>query len=380
VDTLIAPQPAAPEPRPPRRPGRGPLIALVAILGLIALAGGWALARASTAPRPLTDPTPVAAPQSGIAGAVGVRSAGAHLEALQRVADQNGGNRAAGTPGYAASVEYVVGVLRAAGWDVRTEPFQLGGASHHDDTDHDDTDRDDTDRDEERRAGRTDVNVIAQTRTGDPNRVVLAGAHLDSVAEGPGINDNATGVAALLDIATALGGAPDVPNALRFAFWGGEEDGMIGSSAYVEGLSRAERKTVRAYVNLDMLASTNGGYFVQGGVGDDEEESGPAASAEIAKLLVEQLRVAGVEAENVEFDGGSDFVPFAEAGIPTAGVAAGDGQRKSRADAARWGGEAGEVHDPCYHRACDTLANVDPTKFEAFTDAVAATLVRLATG
>ncbi len=168
----------------------------------------------------------------------------------------------------------------------------------------------------------------------------MAGAHLDSVPEGPGINDNATGVAALLEIATRTGGSPDVPNALRFAFWGGEELGMYGSTAYVAGLSTAERQKLKAYLNLDMLGSPNPGYFVQGGVGDDRNEAGPTGSADMAKVLVEQLAAVGVKAENIEFDDGSDFAAFLEAGIPTGGLYAGDKKRKS-ADAGRPLGWAG---------------------------------------
>jgi aminopeptidase S len=378
MDTLIAPPPP-PGPHPPRRRrkrlrvGRG-LIAVVAVVALLALAGGWAIAQAVTAPRTVADPTALAVPQSGIAAEVSGRSATKHLEALQRIADANGGNRASGTPGYAASVDYVVGVLKQAGWDVRTEQFTHTDGHHGGD----EGDAGD-DGDGGAAAPTTDINVIAQTRTGDPNRVVVAGAHLDSVPEGPGINDNATGVAALLELATRTGGSPDVPNALRFAFWGGEELGMYGSAAYVAGLPAAERQKLTAYLNLDMLGSPNPGYFVQGGVGGSRDEAGPAGSADVAKVLVEQLAAAGVQAENVEFDDGSDFAAFLEAGIPTGGLHTGDKKRKSAAQATLWGGQEGERFDRCYHQSCDTIANVDAVAFDRTTDATAATLLRLAT-
>jgi len=376
MDTLISPPPAGPRPPRPRRfrlpVGRG-LIAVIAVLGLLALVGGWAIAQAVSAPRTVADPTALAAPQGGIAGEVSGQSARKHLEALQRIADQNGGNRASGTAGYTASVDYVFGVLKAAGWDVKTEPFTHNERRRGGDDDHHGDDNDSGD------VAKTDINIIAQTRTGDPNRVVMAGAHLDSVPEGPGINDNATGVAALLDIATQTGGSPDVPNAMRFAFWGGEELGMYGSTAYVTGLPTAERQKLKAYLNLDMLGSPNPGYFVQGGVGDDRNEAGPAGSADVAKVLVEQLAVVGVKAENVEFDDGSDFAAFLEAGIPTGGLYAGDKKRKSAAQATLWGGQEGERFDRCYHQSCDTIANVDAVAFDRNTDATAATLIRLAT-
>lgn len=372
MDTLVAPIPAGSGPDGSGPRGRGPfgrggLIALVTAGLLLLLAGGWALAQVPPNLRTVADPVGPGSPQTrgtgntgntgdiGDIGKVRGQSAKVHLEALQRIADANGGNRAAGTPGYTASVAYVVGVLQKAGLDVRTEEFTY------------------TDRDE----SRTDVNVIAQTRTGDPAHVVMAGAHLDSVPDGPGINDNATGVAALLEIATRLGGSPALPDALRFGFWGAEEPGQYGSAAYVAGLAPAERQGL-TYLNLDMIASPNGGYFVQGGVGDDLDETGPPGSADLAKVLVEELAAAGVTAETSAFDDRSDVVAFLQAGVPTAGLHAGDRKRKSDDQVARWGGTEDEPFDHCYHDSCDTIANVDATAFDRCTRATAAALVALA--
>lgn len=282
-----------------------------------------------------------------------VTGAGAftHLEMLQRIADDNGGNRAAGH-GYDASVDYVVGILRDAGYEVSTPSFRVDDTNVR--------------------------NVIAQTRTGNPERVVMAGAHLDSVPEGPGINDNGSGVAALLEIAERLGGSPAVSNAVRLAWWGSEETGLDGSTDYVEKLSEDDRDRIEFYLNLDMVASPNAGYLVQGGQGGDSEESGPAGSAAVARVLVDQLAAAGVTAETTEFEGGSDYVPFIEAGIPSAGALTGDSQEKTAEQAARWGGQAGEVFDSCYHTACDRLDNVDSTALDRYTDAVAGTMAHFA--
>ena len=93
----------------------------------------------------------------------------------------------------------------------------------------------------------------------------MIGAHLDSVEDGPGIVDNGSGVATLLEIATQLGADPSVQNTVRFAFFGDEENGAEGSTGYVEGLSAEDRKKIKLYLNVDMVASPNGGYFVQGG-------------------------------------------------------------------------------------------------------------------
>src|SRR4051794_23973106 len=107
----------------------------------------------------------------------------------------------------------------------------------------------------------------------------MAGAHLDSVPDGPGINDNGSGVAALLEIATELGGSPPIDRAVRFAFWGSEEEDLNGSDYYVQSLSAAERDQLALYLNLDMLASPNAGYFVQGGEGHRPSQTGPPGSA-----------------------------------------------------------------------------------------------------
>jgi aminopeptidase S len=291
-----------------------------------------------------------------LAGAVSVDGAWVHLEALQRIADQNGGNRAAGTPGYEASVEYVTGVLRAAGFEVNTPTF----ASDDDD-------------------GATGRNVVAQTRTGNRDAVVMIGAHLDSVEEGPGIVDNGSGVASLLEIATRLGAAPEMQNAVRFAFFGDEESGAVGSTGYVESLPAAELERIQLYLNVDMVASSNGGYFAQGGEGRDEERAGPAGSATVGRVLAEQLAAAGVTApEIIEFVG-DDESPFIEAGIPVGGAENGDAEEKTAQQARDWGGQAGEVYDPCYHQACDSLDNVNRDVLDRYLRAVAGTVARFAT-
>ena len=284
---------------------------------------------------------------------VSTDAAFAHLEALQRIADDNGGNRATGTAGYDASVEYVVGVLRGGGFEVGTPTYES----------------DDGD-------GR---NVIAQTRTGDPGRVVVIGAHLDSVEEGPGVVDNGSGVATLLEIAARLGPDPEARNAVRFAFFDAEEDGAVGSAAYVEGLSADERERIALYLNVDMVASSNGGYLVQGGVGGDAETAGPPGSATIGAVLVDQLTKAGVTAPEVVEFVGDDESPFVEAGIPVGGAENGDALQKSAEQARKWGGQAGAVYDPCYHQACDRVDDVDREVLDHYLRALAGTLAHFAT-
>ncbi|MBP2369239.1 M20/M25/M40 family metallo-hydrolase [Pseudonocardia parietis] len=330
------------------------MAAVLAVAALLLV--GCTAAPPDTAPAPTADPGSVP-PRDALSERLASTASGAgavpHLEALQRIADSNGGNRASGTPGYARSVDYVAGVLRDAGFEVETPTYY----------------------DED--LGRELRNVVARTRDGNPDAVVLAGAHLDSVTAGPGINDDGTGVAAQLEIATRLGPTPGTPNTVAFGFWGSEEEGLYGSKGYVEGLSRSERGAHLLYLNSDMLGSPNGGYFVQGGVGDEESGTGPPGSATVAAVLIEELAATGATAERIPLYGDDD-APFVDAGIPTAGAVTGDGDAKSAEQAEKWGGTAGEVFDPCYHSACDTVGNVDREKLDRYTKAIAGTVGRFA--
>ncbi len=277
-----------------------------------------------------------------------------HLRALQRIADDNDGTRASPGPGYEASVDYVVAALRRAGFEVSTPTFTVSAGQGS--------------------GSNVELrNVVAQTATGSPDHVVMLGAHLDSVPAGPGINDNGSGVGSLLEIAEKLGSSPQLTNAVRFSFWGSEEVDLDGSTRYVEALNDAERQQIMMYVNLDMVASPNAGYFVQGGKGRKSASAGPPGSARIAEVLVEQFAAAGVAAETATFDGESDYAAFLDAGIPSGGVLAGDENKASERQAEKWGGRAGEAFDSCYHRACDRVENINGTALDRFTDAVAGT-------
>jgi aminopeptidase S len=274
-----------------------------------------------------------------------------HMRKLQQIADQNGGNRASPGPGYDASVDYFVSVLRKAGWQVSTPEFNVDGDRIR--------------------------NVIAQTKTGDPNHVVMAGAHLDSVEDGPGMNDNASGSAAWLEIAVRMGGSPEVTNQVRMAWWGAEEIDFNGSTHYVETLTRADRRKIALYLNLDVIASPNVAYLVEGGIGHGDD-AGPDGSAEVAGVLAERLAATGVTPERMEYEYGSDYIPFIKAGIPTAGGFTGDDEVKTRKQAALWGGQAGAVCDRCYHESCDRLDNINVKALDRYTDAAAGALAHFA--
>ncbi|BBZ65590.1 lipoprotein aminopeptidase LpqL [Mycolicibacterium insubricum] len=210
-------------------------------------------------------------------------------------------------------------------------------------------------------------NVIAQTSTGSTTDVVMAGAHLDSVPEGPGINDNGSGVAAVLETALQLGPAPQVTNAVRFAFWGAEEVGLVGSQRYVQSLDENQLRDIALYLNFDMLASPNPGYFTYDGDQSTAVARGgavprvPEGSAGIERLLVGYLDGAGKRAEDTSFDGRSDYDGFTLAGIPAGGLFAGAEEKMTAEQAKAWGGQADQPFDPNYHQKTDTLEHIDRT-------------------
>ncbi len=402
----------------------------------------------------------------------------AHLSKLQDIANANNGTRAVGTPGYEASVDYVVNTLRNSGFDVQTPEFSarvfhaekgsvvVGGLTAEaraleyslgtppdgvtgqlviapaDDSpgctpsDYDNlpaqgavvlVDRGNcpfaqkedaaaqrgvaaliiADNVDEQSMGgtlgaNTDVkipvvgvtksvgiqlrgksgpttikltastqsfkarNVIAQTKTGSPTDVVMAGAHLDSVPEGPGINDNGSGVAAILETAVQLGNSPHVRNAVRFGFWGAEELGLIGSRNYVESLNLDALKNIALYLNFDMLASPNPGYFTYDGdqslpMDARGQPVVPEGSAGIERTLAAYLKMAGKTPQDTSFDGRSDYDGFTLAGIPSGGLFSGAEVKKTDEQAKLWGGTADQPFDPNYHQKGDTLEHIDRT-------------------
>jgi len=419
----------------------------------------------------------------GLAAAIDTDAVVGDLEQLQRIADDNGGNRAAGTPGYDASVDYVVDQLEQAGFDVDTPEFAVdifhattqtlqvsgrqvpvqaltyspstpaGGLTAplvpvpSDDTPGcDDTDYGGLDvtgavvlvdrgacpfaqkqrvaaergaaamlvannvdgpltggtlgsKDDARiptgGVGKADGaalrqggdvtltldttvesaksrNVIAQTRTGASDDVVMVGAHLDSVPDGPGVNDDGSGVATLLEAARQLGATPNATNAVRFAFWGAEEEGLNGSQAYVDGLDDTARADIAMYLNFDMVGSHNAGYFVYDGDDSDRTGAGPGpeGSAGIERTFGAILLQLGISPEGTDFDGRSDYGPFIATGIPSGGLFTGAEEVKTAVQADKWGGQRGDGFDPNYHTGQDTLANVDRAALAVNAEAV----------
>lgn len=308
--------------------GRALTAGAVAVATLVT---GGSAAGAATAPaHPAAGATAAAA-----APDIPIANVRAHLSQLQSIATANGGNRAHGRAGYQASLNYVKAKLDAAGFTTRVQQFTA--------------------------SGRTGYNLIADWPGGDANQIVMAGSHLDGVTSGPGINDNGSGSSAVLETALAVARSDYRPTKhLRFAWWGAEELGLVGSRYYVNSLGSAERAKISGYLNFDMIGSPNPGYFVY----DDDPT--------IEKTFKDYYAGLGIPTEiETEGDGRSDHAPFKNAGVPVGGLFSGADYRKTSAQAAKWGGTVGQPFDRCYHSSCDTTANINDTALDRNSDAIA---------
>jgi Zn-dependent M28 family amino/carboxypeptidase len=442
-----------------------------------------------------SDSAPAADHPRDVAGKVTADGMYTHLRKLQEIADANRGSRSEGTPGYDASVDYVVQVLKDKGFDVQTPEFErldrteggnptltVAGRGYHvdqasllvttppgglnaitlrpqkapgctaadygtvsvrgaiavvDDTGCSVGDKQSAavakgavgvlvvsapgtggspaglftpgyyqrltvpvgviDNGADAALRRTNApvrlvldskpvmvksrNVVAQTKTGDTKSVVLAGAHLDSSARSPGINDNGSGVAALLEAASTLGSQPRITNAVRFAFWGSEAE---GPTKYVRGLARDGLDDIAMYISVEMLGSPNAGYFTYDGDQsgqpnpDVPSQSVPVGSGGVERTLAGYLNLAGVRPADMPLSRTTDYGPFLAAGIPVGGLTAGSSQRKTEVQARLWGGRAGVAFDPNYHTGRDNVDNIDRQALSVMGKAAAFAVVTYA--
>jgi Zn-dependent M28 family amino/carboxypeptidase len=215
-------------------------------------------------------------------------------------------------------------------------------------------------------------NVLASTKKGDPTKQVLVGAHLDSVNEGPGINDNGSGSAANLELAVQLAKTKTVPkNQITFAWWSGEEDNLQGSNYFVSQLTDETAANIAMNLNFDMVASPNAVNFVYDGDGDAFGTAGPEGSAEIEHVFNDYFDSQDTPYKPTAFDGRSDYFGFINVGIPAGGLFTGAEGIKTAEEAAVFGGTADAPYDPCYHQACDTTANISKATLETNADAIA---------
>ncbi|RJQ76775.1 M28 family peptidase [Pseudonocardiaceae bacterium YIM PH 21723] len=271
---------------------------------------------------------------------ISVDNVKAHLTTLQSGA--SGGNRLSGSAGHKATVDYIEGKLKAAGWTTARQDCTTCRAGSQ--------------------------NLIADFPGGDENNVLMLGAHSDSVQAGPGINDNGSGSASILEVALNVAQTkPNLSRHLRFAWWAGEEQGLIGSTFYVNKLAAADKAKIKDYLNFDMVGSPNGGYFIN-------NITTPSAQA-----FVEYYKSIGVAAEeNTEGANRSDDASFRRGGVATSGIAAGASYKKTAAQAQKWGGTANGAYDACYHSACDTTTNINNTILDRSADAIAYAIWKMA--
>ena len=252
-----------------------------------------------------------------------------HIEVLNRTP------RVWKSAGYDQAVDYVVEQLRAAGWDVKVEELQGGGWMG---------------------SGKL-RNVVAERRGTAPDgerKLVVAGAHLDSVRNGPGANDNASGSSTLIELAKSFDGI-ETANDIRLVWFDGEEAGLLGSRAHVKAHPEDWARTV-GMVNMDMVGS------IHGQVGFDLGIRNSNALQDAMKGVLLRTGLAGVEYK--ERHSRSDHASFDAAGVPSVdfGVSVKDVERQ----------------DPYYHSPKDTVDKINPQVLEGYGDLIAVTLLDLA--
>ena len=210
------------------------------------------------------------------------------------------------------------------------------------------------------------TNVIAQTKGGDQENCVMLGGHSDSVGEGPGINDDGTGSITLLELAVQLTNF-SVNNCVRFAWWAGEEEGLLGSNYYVSQLSKKENKKIRLFMDYDMMASPNFAYQIY----NANNVANPVGSEELRDLYIDAYESMGLNYTFIPFDGRSDYDGFIRAGIPGGGIATGAEGIKTPEEVKMFGGAAGEWYDHCYHQLCDDLTNLSNEAWQVNAEIIA---------
>jgi Zn-dependent M28 family amino/carboxypeptidase len=226
---------------------------------------------------------------------------------------------------------------------------------------------------------RNTKNLMAETATGRSDRVVVVGAHLDSVAGGAGIEDNGSGSAGILEIAIQMKKLGIKPtNKVRFMWFGAEESGLLGSENYVASLTTRQKQDIAINLNFDMIASPNYIRYVYDGDGSDTPDAGPNGSATIEDVFAKYFASKNLPFEPTAFDGRSDYGPFIDAGIPAGGLFTGAEELKTAEEAAIYGGTAGAALDPCYHQACDNYANNNEVVLDQMSDAAADAVLQFA--
>ncbi len=239
-----------------------------------------------------------------------------------------------------------------------------------------------------------DYNVIADSRGGNPNHLLVVDAHLDAIY-GAGMLDNASGSATILDIAQQMAKV-NPRNKLRFIWFGGEELGLLGSKYYVNNLSDSEFSKIGYDLDADVTATPN--YLI--GVLDPAgvDLFGRTVTTHFPDQVYQPSQIA--RDQQIEyFDSigishelfspqGTDAFNFNVAGVPASGILTGQDCCKSQEEVDMFGGHTGNyegnipstdggcVDNP--FRWCDNLSNNDPTVMTFVSRAFAKSVVQMA--
>ncbi|MGG1662769.1 M28 family peptidase [Brevibacillus sp. NRS-1366] len=198
----------------------------------------------------------------------------------------------------------------------------------------------------------TSYNVIA-TKKPDKNKdngqIIIVGAHHDSVEGAPGANDDASGTATTLELARVMANMP-TDTEIRFITFGAEENGLLGSYAYVESLSEEDVENTVGMFQMDMVGSRDAGKLIMYTVDGEKNvvtDLGAAAGSRLSETV------------NYGREGRSDHVPFAEVGIPAALF----------------------IHapvEPWYHSPEDSIDKISKDKLQEVAEIVGAAVYQIA--
>lgn len=271
------------------------------------------------APTPPTSPS-ASAFDNSVVKRIKVERLMSHVSYLSETI----GPRPNGGAAEQATVDYLVSELESYGYqDVEVQTFPVRG-------------------------GTTGMNVIATKapqKSHDNGQIIVVGSHHDSVARGPGANDDASGTAATLELARVMANTPTAAE-LRFAFFGAEERGLVGSRHYVSQLSAEEIERMVSMFQLDMVGSRDAGHLTMFTVDGQKNTVTDLAAAAGSRVSTNDIPPFSML-------GRSDHVPFYQAGIPAALF----------------------IHtplEPWYHTPDDTIDKISPEKLLDVTKIVGA--------
>jgi hypothetical protein len=239
-----------------------------------------------------------------------------------------------------------------------------------------------------------DYNVIAETKGGRKNHVLVVDAHLDAIY-GAGMLDNGSGSATILDIALKMKNVNPL-NKVRFIWFGGEELGLLGSTYYVNNLSPSELSHIGYDLDADVTATPNYTIGVLDPAGPD---AFTGASTSTFPNRVYKASTVSRDQSIAYFDSiglnhelfspvGTDAFNFNTVGVPASGLLTGQDCCKSQAEVDLFGGQVGNfegnlgtsdggcVDNP--FRWCDNLSNNDPAVLTFMSKAFANTVIRMA--